>query len=296
MICNFVIRSTGSSTDIRRENLISLAKKTFQKYKKNSNHIAGIYNYCDRWCERCPFTSRCLNFEMSEEKFGDLQNGDLSNEIFWQKLSETLQETMSLLQEMAEERGIDLDSLDNDDGEELENPLEARPVVHMTTSMAKSYINSVDNWFDENVYIFEDDTSQLATMYDIEDSGPYSKEDTVTLVDSVEVIRWYQHQIYVKMQRAIHSSQDEDFEIQNGFPKDSDGSAKVALIGMDRSISAWGKMIKYFPDQQESIVAVITHLERLRRRAEKKFPDARAFVRPGFDEIETEVPSGQVNG
>ena len=77
-----------------------MAKKPFEKYDKDSNHIPGIYNYCDRWCERCQFTSRCLNFEMSEEKFDDLQGGDISNEVFWRKLSETLQETMGMLQEM----------------------------------------------------------------------------------------------------------------------------------------------------------------------------------------------------
>jgi hypothetical protein len=92
------------------------------------------------------------------------------------------------------------------------------------------------------------------------------------------------------VQRAIHSSQDEEFEIQNGFAKDSDGSTKIALIGMDRSISAWGKMLKCFPDQKESIIEIISHLDCLRRRTEKKFPDARAFVRPGFDEIGTEDP------
>jgi hypothetical protein len=107
----------------------------------------------------------------------------------------------------------------------------------------------------------------------------------------VDVIRWYQHQIYVKIQRAIHGSQDEEFEIQNGFPKDSDGSTKVALIGMDRSISAWGKMMKFFPDQKDNILDVINHLDRLCRRTEKKFPDARSFVRPGFDEIEIEDAS-----
>ena len=25
--------------------------------------IAGIFNYCDRWCERCSFTSRCSIYE-----------------------------------------------------------------------------------------------------------------------------------------------------------------------------------------------------------------------------------------
>ncbi len=268
-----------------------MTKKTFQKYNEDSNHISGIYNYCDRWCERCPFTARCLNFEMSEEKFGDLKDGDISNEIFWQKLSETLQETMTMLKEMVEERGIDLDSLEIDDSDELDNSFEDKPVVHMTTHMAKTYIDAVENWFNENVYIFEDDTRQSAAVYEADVSDSYSKEDTVSFIDSVEVIRWYQHQIYVKLQRAIHSSQDEDFEIENGFPKDSDGSAKVALIGMDRSISAWGKMIRYFSGQKETILDVITHLDRLRRRTEKKFPAARAFMRPGFDEIGIDDPS-----
>jgi len=29
--------------------------------------ISGIYNYCDRWCERCNFTSRCLVYEQLPE-------------------------------------------------------------------------------------------------------------------------------------------------------------------------------------------------------------------------------------
>jgi hypothetical protein len=228
---------------------------------------------------------------MSEAKFGDLKDGDISNEVFWQKLSETLQETMTMLKEMVEERGIDLDSLEIDNSEDPDDPFENKPVVHMTTHMAKTYIDVVENWFNDNVYILDDDSRQLAAVYEADASDSYSKEDTVSLMDSVEVIRWYQHQIYVKLQRAIHSFQDEEFEIENGFPKDSDGSAKVALIGMDRSISAWGKMIRYFSDQKENILDVITYLDRLRRRTEKKFPDARAFMRPGFDEIGIDDPA-----
>lgn len=261
-----------------------MAKKIFEKYDENKNHIPGIYNYCDRWCERCPFTSRCLNFEMSEEKFGDLQDSDISNEVFWQRLSETLQETMSMLIEMAEERGIDLNSLEEE--ADQNSPLAEKPVVHIIAHMANSYINTVDEWFDENVYIFEDNAGQPAAVSALDSgSDEIGQEETVTLIDSVEVIRWYQHQIYVKLQRALHSVGNEEFEVLHGFPKDSDGSAKVALIGMDRSISAWGKMIKYFPHLEDTILGIIAHLERLRRRAENEFPAARAFVRPGFDEI-----------
>ena len=80
---------------------MSMKNDAFGTNHEDTKHIPGIYNYCDRWCERCTFTSRCLNFEMSEEKFGDLEDVDITNEVFWQKLSETFQETLSMLKEMA---------------------------------------------------------------------------------------------------------------------------------------------------------------------------------------------------
>ena len=289
MICNLRFGKRIAQPIQEGGRLLSMAKKPFGKYDKNSNHIPGIYNYCDRWCERCPFTSRCLNFEMSEDKFGDLRDSDINNEVFWQRLSETLQETMSMLIQMAEERGIDLDSLEEEDDADDSSRSAEKPVVHIIAHMAKTYITIVDKWFDENIYIFEDDAMHLAAVSAFDsDRDQMAQEETVTLIDSVEVIRWYQHQIYVKLQRALHSVGNEEFEILNGFPKDSDGSAKVALIGMDRSISAWGKMIKSFPHLEGNILGIIAHLERLRRRAENEFPAARAFVRPGFDEIEKE--------
>ncbi len=34
--------------------------------------ISGIFNYCDRWCERCPFTERCA-VQQHEKELKDLQ-------------------------------------------------------------------------------------------------------------------------------------------------------------------------------------------------------------------------------
>jgi hypothetical protein len=53
---------------------------------------------------------------------------------------------------------------------------------------------------------------------------------------------------------------------------------------MDRSISAWGEILKFFPDQEKNILGIIAHLDHLRKSTEAEFLDARAFVRPGFDE------------
>jgi hypothetical protein len=79
---------------------------------------------------------------------------------------------------------------------------------------------------------------------------------------------------------------DERPEILEGFPRDSDGSEKVALIAMDRSLAAWGELYHHFPESQDEILDLLVHLDRLRRRTEQEFPAAREFVRPGFDEVE----------
>jgi len=47
------------------------------------------------------------------------------------------------------------------------------------------------------------------------------------------VVRRYQHQIYVKLIRAVRGTLEEEDESFDEFAKDSGGSAKVALIGME---------------------------------------------------------------
>jgi hypothetical protein len=98
-----------------------------------------------------------------------------------------------------------------------------------------------------------------------------------------EVIQWYQHFIYIKLCRALHGLIEEEEELrdENGepFPKDSDGSAKVAIIAMERSMSAWSRARETHPRALEFMV----ELARLRAMAERVFPAARTFQRPGFD-------------
>src|SRR2546423_12378923 len=64
-----------------------MKRKTLNQLARDPRFIPGIYNYCDRWCERCPFSNRCLNFAMEKEKDdGDPEARDLTNKKFWKKL------------------------------------------------------------------------------------------------------------------------------------------------------------------------------------------------------------------
>ena len=236
--------------------------RTLTELANNPDLISGVYNYCDRWCERCPLTSRCLVYATEQEDNDSPRNRDTCNEAFWRKVTAIFQDTRKLIVVWAEEAGVDLNRTSDDDDSRGKRK---RQLVdnHPLTKAGKKYANTASDWFRE--------FDQTIELCDLEDAR--------------EVIQWYQYQIAVKTMRALSGRKEEseeDPEIMD-FPKDSDGSAKVALIGIDRSIAAWRMVQLSLPDRVESIVPLILQLERLRIRLEKSFPQARDFIRPGFD-------------
>jgi hypothetical protein len=260
-------------------------KEQIKKLAQNKQFIPGIYNYCDRWCERCQFTSRCLNFALRDEESADPESRDITNELFWRKLAETFQVTLDLLKEAAEREGIDLDSLDSGEPDQEQRYNEEVAKNHECCRAARAYGEMVDDWFDSEGDLFgqPEDELNLNELLEIPTISPVG--EGAGLEEAVQVVRWYQHQIYVKLMRAARGRLEEKPEIDDEFYRDSDGSAKVALIGIDRSIGAWGAIRTYYPLGDRQIVDLLVHLDRLRRSVERVFPDARGFIRPGFDKV-----------
>jgi hypothetical protein len=250
---------------------------------KDKKYISGIYNYCDRWCERCQFTSRCLNCTLVEEQFGDLQEKDELNEVFWQRFSEMLHNTLTMVKEMAKERGIDIDSIDFEKNHDNEDPIKENRLTDLISHTSENYAKTVNDWFNSNEYILLEKEDEISRIHPIASQNNPIKE-AANINDAIEIIRWYQYQIHIKLKRASESTSRESIDYGD-FPKDSDGSAKVALIGIDRSISAWNILLPYFSDQERQILGLIALLENIKTRVEIQFPSARDFIRPGFDEI-----------
>lgn len=264
-------------------------KEDLKRLADDDNNIPGIYNYCDRWCERCPFTSRCLNYAMGLKHFPDEESHDIENEAFWESLESMFSATLALLREMAEEQGIDLEAISDEEMEAIEKAEQReqeRVVAHELSERSKSYIEMVDQWFDAADSVFEKKRDDLIALVRLNIPGADPEAEAIALSDAVEVIRWYQFFIHVKLMRALHSQAEDEWFDQEGFPRDSDGSAKIALIAIDRSIAAWGVLLRAFPKQETEILQILAYLDRLRQDAEREFPRARAFVRPGFDEEE----------
>ena len=252
-------------------------KEELKRLAGDPRFIPGIYNYCDRWCERCAMTSRCLNYTMGEEEFAGPESLDLENKAFWDKLSESFRLTLDMIRDTAEEMGIDLDDIDPEECGEEKQLKDEIAESHECCRHAKAYAEMADDWFHETRDMFGE----------TQGGGENETEpEERSLGDALQVVRWYQHQIYVKLMRAVRGQMDDRFEDLDEFPKDSDGSAKVALIGMDRSIGAWGEIRRQLPTGKKEILEMLKQLVALRKKTEKAFSEARAFIRPGFDKIE----------
>lgn len=229
--------------------------------------IPGIYNYCDRWCERCEFTARCRNFAMQQE-YKDAGYDD-SIESSVAIVAESLANAKQMLLEKAEEMGIDIEAAMNDP--EIDEAIEkTRQKVEDSELLKLSKKYALD---------------LIPVMNSIDSVLGSDSIDDTNADQMIEIIQWYQFLIAEKCHRALHAVVDIDDEYAEEELSDANGSAKVALLAIERSKLAWTLLLT--DENSETVRPITSTLEAIGQLIETQFPLAREFVRPGFDEVET---------
>ncbi len=271
-------------------------KDTLKKLSNDPQNIKGIYNYCDYWCERCPFTSRCLNYKTGQEAKrklttagGTPKHTDDENREFWESIHQNFETVKEMLREEAKRFGIDIDNLPEMPETELrENQVKDYVKNHPLSVMAEEYGFGTMKWFEKQgkENFREELEKTLRQEFVIAGNETEMESKAMEIKNAMEIINWYLFQISVKLKRALTDKAhgkiygdgyDEDFLY------DANGSAKVSLIGIDRSIWAWNVFLRAFGGYEDFILKTLATLEKLRKSIEKEFPEARKFVRPGFD-------------
>ena len=187
--------------------------------------ISSIYNYCDRWCERCEFTTRCRVF--ADERSQMLEDSDDPMGDAIRVVAESLAETKQMLMDHADEMGIDLEASAND------------PEIAESIERSRS---TVDN--EESVILAKKYAFDIRPVLESRDEWlTADAKDDPTTGDMIAILYWYQFFIAAKVHRAFHSILDfdgyEDTDELSDPQSDANGSAKVALIAVERSIRAW---------------------------------------------------------
>jgi hypothetical protein len=233
--------------------------------------VAGIYNACDQWCMYCPATARCLAYRCNPE----IEDG---KQDIYGNLADRLQEGMVFLKGRCDAEGIQIPELDTilaDFGAppapvRIDDPLErmGRRYAHLSTA----YLNS---------------RADVPTEMRPRPSGP----------TPLEVVVWFHLRIATKLYRALVTSRqaargDESLAVDAAI------SAKIALIGIDRSLDALAAIAADSEDPRLELLLPqrAPHRPPRPRRTYVAAAFRRPFGRPGGEVIAQELPCHIVAG
>ena len=268
------------------------------KVKTESRFIPGIYNYCDYWCARCEFTRRCRNFSMGremEKRLGEdaEEPDDTANSDFWASLAEKVREAQMFGGEREEWQELEPDDADFEiDQEWLEREEAVRDAVrkHPLSVMAYEYLKQAGDWAKGA----DQDLKALARELLEAAGGRFHDDDyeerALEIGDLLDVVLWYHTLIPSKIGRALHGLLELDAD-KDSLPQflaesrlsDANGSGKIVLVAIDRSIGAWLRLREILPAHEDAILQMLALLIRIQRGIHETLPGAKSFFRPGFD-------------
>jgi hypothetical protein len=248
-------------------------------------NISGIFNYCDRWCERCTFTTRCAVYE--DETEVPSEERDMKNKAFWDRLGQNFVKAKDLLQKMAEESGVDLEAVqvEMQEKERRKEQIKHESREHPLSQLTFAYSAIGREWLKTQPGMLDRlDALKTELTLGVE-SQEGARQQTVIIKDSLAVIQWYLAFIHIKLVRALMGRLSaEPSENEDPYQRDYDGSAKIALIAIERSIQAWSQLFEILPDKEDDFLKILSMLQKIKTMTVEEFPGALAFVRPGFDD------------
>lgn len=172
----------------------------------------GIYNYCDRWCEKCPSSKRnkCyLYWDTEKEHREIIKKGqdpyDLS--VTFKSVAKSLKQTGELLHKIAEAEGLDM-TITPEFEKECELKGEITDPSKEALYLESRKINTeIDQWLGTD-----------ATTAFVKNKNEFDN------------IMWHKTLIPAKIFRALHGKKEADFE--KGMMKkfSLEDSQKTALV------------------------------------------------------------------
>lgn len=229
----------------------------FVEIAADPNLIPGVYNYCDQWCTYCPVTGRCLAFRCLKDR-EHRSAGDIFTDM-----AASVNEVIAFTRDVVAAEGGSTPELD---ALAALAPLEAPPLPEIDDpleGLGRQYA------IEASRFLITTPPAAVRPV-DARPSGPAP----------IEVVMWYHVLIAVKIFRAL-VSEAQAAQGQADRAEDAAGTAKVALLGVDRSRKALKQIVAKTHDPRA--FRLITLLDQLGSRLEGRFPNARAFVRPGLD-------------
>jgi hypothetical protein len=234
----------------------------------HARFIPGIYNYCDRWCERCRFAERCYSRAL-RLRFEDALARGLPPEF---------------THEPPEEVEVPADNVARPWLAELERAQEESDPEELERILKQHDADDVRAR--EDPLVRQTAAYRDQALHFVRALGTVRHESQDPIVSAaLEVIEAQAWAMSGKMFRAVRGLFDRDLdddplEVQT----DANGSAKLMRLLIAESRSAWEVLTSVGHAVADGVpVRMMSDLLALDRDVASRFPRAMAFVRPGFD-------------
>ena len=245
------------------------------KSTDNPDFIPGIFNYCDRWCERCPFTNRCRLVADELEYYKETGNNPYDPEELVTYISHQFDKALEMLKDAMQKHGIDPNDIEPTEEELAQQQAEKEKArEHPMVLLSMTYFDSSGDFMKAHPEWLE--TIDEEMVEEPARAVPFS------VSDALDTINWYHGMVPAKANRVIHNDIDPGFDdpIQN----DKNGSAKVLSICLKNSIGAWSHIMEHTPSLEDECITHLAMLQKILKMLDKEAPDYPQFIRPGFDD------------
>lgn len=251
---------------------------------QNENHISGIYNLCDRWCEKCSYTSRCLTFTIEQKRF---PNGILSPALpgFWEQIHSLFNDTKELLDDYIRLHNIPMPTEKEQKEIDAQRSEVDRKIKlnHLVVESEKYFKDVVGFMKEQNYFLPKIEESD-------EESEEENNEQEIELFDprpdiikeAIEIIIYYSPFIHVKIARTMHGIFDNEDE-EDDYMGDILVSSRLAVVAIERSMAAWQILFNEYKPLHETMIEFLLKLNDLKKGIEALIPEVKTYKRPYFE-------------
>ncbi|MBN1554610.1 MAG: hypothetical protein JXA11_07680 [Phycisphaerae bacterium] len=233
--------------------------------------VEGIYNYCDRWCERCDKTAVCRVFYDEQKSLrrrkrrgedGDGIEADLKD------VSRSFRKVGRLLARYAKTHNLDLDEIKRNaaltDPHPHEDQIENHPLVREADEYSKRIpplLEQLEPAYDDE----RDETADRAAYMNV-------KRDVNTLKsihDACEVLAWDWPLVRVKTRRVMNSWFEAADEAEEDYRKihrhDAEMTADLIRRCLQRDKLALLSIYEWDEQFQDTAIELLARAEKLLR-------------------------------
>lgn len=245
----------------------------FMARAANPHLIPGIYNYCDRRCDRCRFSERCLSY--LEARDHPAPAAEPPGSTLGAMVGGPIGRALEMVRIIAERQGLDLSTTPEEqaqhdrESEAAERRTQSDPIV----ALGRQY--TLTAW------------PITHALWPI----AMARGDQA-VIEALETIEQLCTPVASKVYRAVRGTAEPEYDATD-LQGDPNGSAKIARLIIADSRRAWRVLMEVGRATADGVPArLVRMLDDLDAGVAARFPRAMAFVRPGFDTGER-APSPQ---